>query len=303
MEAGSRQCRKEWLFGVLYAACQDSSTPRCTVTIPLTLIFKDGLPDQVVISDTLKKNVRAFASPFAATNTTFVPLAASKEGKALRRKCFRYCQEMLQEYSLQNGFGAIQNTLEPLVCSITYADGEREDLTMDHFERLYRNDSWCKQLILVQGFVPYCSLEAGTYQRRIRVRSRIEDHASEAADQLTRSLASWVDQIYAMSAEKSYTAAASSSGSVSMSEGYVDWTQGRNSMDTLLANQNRIQAAESKMAEVQKQTLRLSGEYTLSVQPFSTNYGCSYYYFLMPNLPLSHHRHHNHHHYCCVCQN
>ena len=245
------------------------------MTIPLTLIFKDGLPDQVVISDTLKKNVRAFASPFAANTTTYVPLAASKEGKALRRKCFRYCQEMLQEYSLQNGFGAIQNTAEPLVCSITYSDGEREDLTIDHFERLYRNDSWCKQLILVQGFVPYCSLEAGTYQRRVRVRSRIEDHASEAADQLTRSLASWVDQVYALSAEKSYAAAtttvASSSGSVNMSEGYMDWTQGRSSMDTLFSNQSRIQEAESKMAEVQKLTLRVSGDiYTLSTHPMDT---------------------------------
>ena len=301
MEAGNRHARKDWLFGVLYAASQDSSTPRCTVTIPLTLIFKDGLPDQVVISDTLKKNVRAFASPFAVTNTTYVPLAASKEGKALRRKCFRYCQEMLQEYSLQNGFGAIQNTSEPLVCSITYSDGEREDLTIDHFERLYRNDSWCKQLILVQGFVPYCSLEAGTYQRRMRVRSRIEDHASEAADQLTRSLANWVDQVYAMSAEKA-VAASSSSGSINMSEGYMDWTQGRNGMDTLFSNQSRIQAAESKMAEVQKQTLRVSGDY-----PFNTpgSYICNH--ILTSNLPcslsLSPYRHHHHQqqqqqHYC-----
>ena len=252
-------CRKDWIFGVLYAASQDSSAPRCTIVVPLTLLFKDGLPEKVLITDTLKKCVRGFPTPFHnASVIATIPPPGTKEGKALRRKCLRYCKEMLQEYSEQNGFAAIQhgNSDEPFVVSVTYMDGEREDLSLPHFERLYRNDGWCQQLILAQGFVPYRTLEVGTYMRRARVRSRIEAHASEAADQLTRSLAGFVDQVYAISTENAIAANAAANPGVS--DSYMDWTQGKNAMETLMANQSTLLAAEKKMAEQRKETMRLA---------------------------------------------
>ena len=255
-----RHCRKDWLFGVLYAASQDTTAPRCAIVIPLTLLFRDGLPDKVLVTDTAKKCVRGFLAPFSdapSSSTTTTPASVAKEAKALRRKCTRYCVDMLHEYSEQSGFASVQHSVEPLACSVTYADGEREDLSLAHFERLSLNDTWCKQLILVQGFVPYQSLEAGLYRRRSAVRSRIEENASDAADQLTRSLANFVDQIYATSAEKAYAArAGGEAAAAAAADTYMDWSQGMDAM--YVSRSHSLRAAEEKMAALAKETSRVN---------------------------------------------
>jgi hypothetical protein len=260
-----RHCRKDWLYGVLYAASQDATAPRCAIVIPLTLLFRDGLPDKVLVTDSAKKCVTGFSSPFAdvlsASASAATPVSVAKEAKALRRKCTRYCVDMLREYSEQNGFAAVQHSVEPLVCSVTYVDGEREDLSLAHFDRLSRNDTWCQQLILVQGFVPYQSLEAGLYRRRSAVRSRIEENASEAADQLTRSLANFVDQVYATRAEKVYNARAggeAAAAAAAAADTYMDWSQGPAGMDAMYVSRTHsLRAADDKRAAIAKETTRV----------------------------------------------
>ena len=250
----ARPCAKDWIFGVMYAASQEETAPQCSLVIPLTLLFNRGYPEKVIISETQKKYVRGFATPFQQT-----PPTGSKELKTLRKTCFRYCHEMLVEYGQQNGYTAIQQDVEePILCTVTYADGEREDLSLGKFERLFRTDVWCKQLVMIQGYVPYHTLQTGSYLRRSRVRSLIDDHATEATHQLTRSLAGFVDHIYEISAEKTLTADKLAVNQ--LSAGYTNWNsnRGRQNIQAMYENHNKVLNAEMNLNEHDKGSFRVS---------------------------------------------
>jgi hypothetical protein len=242
MEVGTRPCGLDWLFGVLYVASQEKSgvAPRCSVVIPLTLLFNTGTPTKVLVTDTPTKSVRGFATPFQQA-----PVTGSKEAGSYARKCFRYCAEMLHKYSEQNGYG--QGGEGPLVCTVTYADGEREHFTMERFAALYRTDPWRMQIKMVQGYVPCEGVQTGVYLRRSRVQSLIGDGGSEAAHQLTRSLATFADQVYALSAEKAFAAEVAQVRR--LAEEHDEMNRGRRQADEVRASHTRLLAAEQRLRE------------------------------------------------------
>ena len=217
-----RPTAKDWIFGVIFAASQEETAPQCSLVIPLTLLFNRGYPEKVVISDTKKKSVRGFATPFQQS-----PPTGSKENKTLRKTCFRYCQEMLVEYGQQNGYTNVQQHIEePILCTVTYTDGEREDLSLGKFERLFRTDVWCKQLVMIQGYVPYHTLQTGSYLRRSREKTL-------AADKLA------INQL---------------------SAGYTNWNsnRGRQNIQAIYENHNKVLNAEMNLNEHDKGSFRVS---------------------------------------------
>ena len=254
MEEGTRPCGLDWLFGVLYVASQEKSgvAPRCSVVIPLTLLFNAGTPTKFLITDTPTKSVRGFATPFQ-----LAPPTGSKEAGSFARNSFRYCADMLHEYSAQNGYAAAQAGGDgPLVCTVTYADGEREHFTMERFAALYRTDPWRLQIKMVQGYVPCEGVQTGAYLRRSRVQSLIDDRGSEAAHQLTRSLATFADQIYALSAEKAFAAEVAAVRRLANEHHAV--SRGRQRAGEVRASHDRMLATEQRLRERSKDTVRVA---------------------------------------------
>jgi hypothetical protein len=65
------------------------------VNIPLTVIFKDGNPSEILLSDTIAKCIRGFP-------------------KVSNIRLF----EMLSDYSSKNGYDTVQNIEDPFICTV-----------------------------------------------------------------------------------------------------------------------------------------------------------------------------------------
>jgi hypothetical protein len=90
----------------------------------------------------------------------------------------------------------LTDNLKHLRLQATYTDGEREDLSSQKLHILFRNKIWRKQVKLLQGYIPYTALQTGTYYRKAKIRSLINSQETVASDQMTRSLAIYIDQVY-----------------------------------------------------------------------------------------------------------
>ena len=85
---------------------------------------------------------------------------------------------------------------ESLICSAVYVDGEREHLSLRKFDLLIRNESWRRQLMFIQGYVPMASSQTGFFGSKKKVRSLLDSDGAEAADQYAKSLAKFVERAY-----------------------------------------------------------------------------------------------------------
>ena len=163
---------KEFLFNALWAAVGETefkSVPvyrhkpvRCSVQIPLTFMFREGEPAKALSMDRSKQFITR-VSPEEPS------LYENARSDAQNRGVKQY-RNMLVEYQRENKYDDCQSSQdEPYLCTVTYVDGEQEDLTAQRLDLLMHNDNWRMQILLLQGYVPVVSRLSGNYEMATNV--------------------------------------------------------------------------------------------------------------------------------------
>lgn len=111
---------REWAFDIFWAGCGDPESPKCTVNIPFTSLFKKGAPIKSMYSDPITGVVKRVSLE------NVEPTRESTE-RGLRGEQFRLVaalRKMLIEYSVKNKYDRTQTnksvTNEPFLCTVSF---------------------------------------------------------------------------------------------------------------------------------------------------------------------------------------
>jgi hypothetical protein len=170
---------KDWVFHALWAACGPGVMLKCSVIIPVTVLFKNGAPYKGM--DYFGSNLRRISLDEHYDNVRDGRRIISGSSSALLRVCRSLLLNFAKEYGYVSGNdgysddfnGNVEDGIDEstTICSVVYVDGEREDITLRQYDVLIRNESWRKQILFVQGFVPATSKQSGFFGNKKKVGS------------------------------------------------------------------------------------------------------------------------------------
>lgn len=169
---------------------------RCNVLIPLTILFRAGTPYKGL--DFVNGSIRRVNLDELSDNHRVYD---SRKISGAANSLIRVVRSMLIEFAKKAGYAEEFCDFEDideesLICSVVYVDGERENLSLRKFDLLIRNESWRRQAMFLQGYVPATSTQSGFFGSQKKVRSLLDSDGAEAADQYTKSLAKFVERAY-----------------------------------------------------------------------------------------------------------
>jgi hypothetical protein len=163
---------KDWVFNAFWAACGADSANRvskCSLNIPLTCLFHEGRPWKALATN----STTGFIQRISLDSSTEESSQRSTNERGLRGeslRLFRILRRLLLDFSENNNYHVYQESKsDPFICKVFYTDGQIEDVSLATFDILIRNDSWKKQVMLVQGFVPSLSLLSGNFSSEPQV--------------------------------------------------------------------------------------------------------------------------------------
>eukprot|EP01040_Poterioochromonas_malhamensis_P013046 gene13046-14311_t len=186
---------KDWIFNALWGACGPGvyGSASCVLNIPITFLFKDGLPVKVLTTDpSTGKLQRIYLDQIQLSRFDF---SEGFRGPAMHS--LRGVLKLLEDYQLQNQYNAHQDDPNnPYLAKVIYIDDETENLTRDVLTKMLRMENWRMQVLLIQGFVPISSVQSGFYSQKPQVRSKLDTSMTETADGFAKSIAKYVERAY-----------------------------------------------------------------------------------------------------------
>lgn len=188
---------KEWIYSALWTSCEDPRVPKSLIKVPLTFLFRKGLPTKVVTNNDQTGTVKRVNLSGIETHPD-----DKRTQKEYDIKNLALIRKLLLEYAYQTAYYDSQlnrGIEEPMIVSVVYLDGQSEDLTLFAYDELIRRETWRYQLLLVQGYIPVMSVQSGYYEVVTKVRSRLDEQGAEAADKLTAALAKYAENAFKVS--------------------------------------------------------------------------------------------------------
>lgn len=154
-----------FIFAFLLNQC-GSHILRCNVNVPITILFKHGVPYKGL--ESRAQNIRRVHLDNHAN------IHDSRSISGASNSLLRASRSLLIEFSRQSGYLEFDDEYEQefydsLICSAVYGDGERENLTLQKFDLLIRNETWRNQLLFLQGYVPAVSTQSGYFGAQKKV--------------------------------------------------------------------------------------------------------------------------------------
>ena len=139
---------------------------RCNVNVPITILFKNGVPYKGLESRGQNIN-RVHIDNHANIHD-------SRSISGASNSLLRASRTLLIEFARQSGYLEFDDEYEQefydsMICSAVYGDGERENLTLQKFDLLIRNETWRNQILLLQGYVPALSTQSGFFGAQKKV--------------------------------------------------------------------------------------------------------------------------------------
>ena len=125
---------KDWIFNAFWAACLSpaNSSTRCALNIPVTALFKDGLPCKAVATDPSRGLVEKVSLD---DETNFYGIDENNSGSAGKfdygfrgdsLKCLRYLRKLLIDFSLKHDYGSYQKLNlkndHPFICKVWHCN-------------------------------------------------------------------------------------------------------------------------------------------------------------------------------------
>jgi hypothetical protein len=121
---------KDWIFNAFWAACLSpaNSSTRCALNIPVTALFKDGLPYKAVATDPNKGLVEKVSLDDDAdfygigekTSESTGNFDYAFRGDSL--KCLRHLRNLLADFSFKHGYDLYQKKNfkndQPFICKV-----------------------------------------------------------------------------------------------------------------------------------------------------------------------------------------
>lgn len=108
---------KDWIFNAFWAACGESNAPRCSVSIPVTIMFNNGSPFKALSNDHGSGTVRRI-------DLYNVPTERNGGERGFRGESFRTIRalrQLLLEYAAANGYDQYQadTSQEIILCNVS----------------------------------------------------------------------------------------------------------------------------------------------------------------------------------------
>ncbi len=105
---------KDWIFNALWAASGEAKAPRCLINIPITFLFRDGLPFKALCTNTEtglvnRVNIEINDDDRSLGETGF---------RGETNKVLRVMRMMLLDYCLKNDYERLQRVEEPFVSTV-----------------------------------------------------------------------------------------------------------------------------------------------------------------------------------------
>ncbi len=105
---------KDWVFNAFWAACGESNSPKCSINIPITFIFKSGKPVKTLTTDERTGYVKRVILEDISVDRT-----ADERGlRGENLKNLRAMRKLLIEYSTTNGYDDVQTIEKPFICKV-----------------------------------------------------------------------------------------------------------------------------------------------------------------------------------------
>jgi hypothetical protein len=142
---------------------------RCNVVIPLTILFREGTPYKGL--DFNSGSIRRVnLDELSDVHRVYDSRKISGATNAL----IRIVRSLLIDFARSSGYAEEFCDFEDvdeesLICSAVYVDGEREHLSLRKFDLLVRNESWRRQVMFLQGYVPMSSTQTGFFGSQKKV--------------------------------------------------------------------------------------------------------------------------------------
>jgi hypothetical protein len=195
---------KDWLYDLLWSSSSyvDSSekSAGCAISIPLTFLFHHGEPQKCMYTDSSTGEVVRYdfrKAIFERDNSG--TLGSVNAANPLLTSM----RTTLVDYMNNNGYMDDQKDMhQPLTLTVTYMDGDREDLDLSRFDILIRNEAWRSQVLLMQSYIPTLSIHTGRYfidDNAGGISSLVDSNHSAAADKLTRAISKHIETVYQLS--------------------------------------------------------------------------------------------------------
>ena len=176
---------KDWVFQALWAACPatsmslvtDSAQPSpstCFLNIPVTILFKDGLPNKTLMTDDPTGRIKRIYLEKIEFDRVYDQHTTGRASIGSKEYTFRAMRKVLNDFSVQNQYHLHQshenvNKEEPYIAKVIYSDEQIELLNSKTLEILLRNEAWRLQVMMIQGYVPTLSINSGMYSQKPHV--------------------------------------------------------------------------------------------------------------------------------------
>jgi hypothetical protein len=141
---------KDWIFNCLWAAAGDPKVAKCSISIPVTFIFRNGQPLKALCTDPSSRTV----TRLNLENTLYDRELGENILLGESNKYLRVVRKILLEYSKQNKFDIFQSkpNEDTKICTVFYTDGEQEDIDIKTFDTLIRNRMQQESFGLVSAY-------------------------------------------------------------------------------------------------------------------------------------------------------
>jgi hypothetical protein len=165
---------RDWLYNTLWDAVGEARgsvremAVRCSVNIPVTLLFKDGEPHKALSMDSSDRFIQRVSLQDKDASELEIrdPEQADYANTINPERQVKRYRTLLLDYQSRFRYDRYQTqNAEPFICTATYIDGEREHLTLQKLDILMNNDVWRNQLIMLQGYVPAIKSISGIFER------------------------------------------------------------------------------------------------------------------------------------------
>jgi len=118
---------KEWIFNAFWAASisQSVSTAKCSLNIPITALFVNGLPSKVLATDLstgliekISLDDESYRHFFSKTDNSIVDEERNSGFRGSSLKLLKALRHLLVGFSKENGYDTYQSETDFFICKV-----------------------------------------------------------------------------------------------------------------------------------------------------------------------------------------
>ena len=113
---------KDWIFNAFWAACGERSVSRCSINIPITFIFRNGIPFKAITTDDA-----GYLKRIELENIIYERDIKDKGFRGEELKTLGIVRKLLIEFRIINGYDVLDKQIDEdiILCKVSIQPVQR----------------------------------------------------------------------------------------------------------------------------------------------------------------------------------